>query len=126
LPEGPIFYYREWDRISPRRWAEILLGEGKDSKALSPGEEERLRSVTYDLQTKYHRGYIAPRDLRKLAGMGDTKSEQVLSSNILAKWCTEGIVRRVKHGQYQFNKKSPPPRQDFLELLNLFKKPGEP
>jgi predicted HTH transcriptional regulator len=121
--EGPMFYYREKDMIMLTRWAEILLGEGKDSKVLSPGEEEHLRSLSYDLLTKYHEGYIAPKELRKLAGMGETKSERVLSSNILAKWCNEGVVKRIRHGQYQFIKKALPPIQDFQELLKLFNKP---
>jgi hypothetical protein len=99
---GPIFYYEKKDQIILRRWVSILLGEGKDSKKLSPGEEEDLFEFARSIQTDYHHGYITPKELRELAHMGHTKSEMVLSSQILKKWGEQGKVEKVKKGQYRF------------------------
>ena len=123
--EGPIFYYREHDRITLRRWAQILLGEGKDSKAFSPAEERNLRDFSYEAQTQYHDGYITPRDLRKLAAMADTPSEQSLSSAMLAKWQEEGVVKRVRRGQYRFVPKRIEPGYALRDLLELFARKDE-
>lgn len=122
---GPIFYYREKDRITLRRWAAILLGEGKDSKALSPAEERNLRDFAFDMQTKYHDGFITPKDLRNLAAMADTPSERVLSSSILKKWKTEGTVRRICRGQYRFVPRKVSPAETLGDLLELFRNDQE-
>jgi predicted HTH transcriptional regulator len=118
--EGPIFFYKANDQITLTRWAEILIGEGKESKALSPGEEERLKKLSYDIQTKYHEGYITPKQLRKLAGMGESNSERVLSSTILSNWTTNKIITKVQKGQYKFNIKTKLAGLDFSELLKIF------
>ncbi len=102
---GPIFYYQKKDQIVLRRWVSILLGEGKDSKQLSAAEEENLLEFVSKLQWDYHRGYITPKELREHAGMGDTPSEVVLSSQILKRWTEQKKVKRVKKGVYQFVKK---------------------
>lgn len=100
---GPIFYYKEKDEIILRRWASILLGEGKDSKQLSAAEEADLQNFARKMQLEYRHGYITPREFRELAAMGHTKSEQTLSSRLLKKWHEKGVVRKVKKGLYQFN-----------------------
>lgn len=117
--KGPIFYYQEKDRIVLRRWAEVLLGEGKDSKALSAAEEERLQSTAFEICTKYEGGQITPNSLRELAAMGNTKSEQTLSSTILSRWCKNGIVKKSGKGKYLFEKKSPQ-ADPFDELMKMF------
>lgn len=109
---GPIFYYKEADRIVLRRWAATLLEEGKDSKRLTIPEEEDLLNFAYGLQTEYHHGVITPAELRKFASMGDTPSEKSMSSEILRRWVKAGIVDRVRRGEYRFR-----PRD--LETPNL-------
>ena len=99
---GPIFYDRKPDRIVLRRWVEVLLGEGKDSKQLSAAEEENLLEFARKLKLEYNRGYITPKELRELAGMGHTSSEKVLSSNLLKKWCDKGEIIKEKRGLYCF------------------------
>lgn len=81
--KGPIFYFKERDQIVPQRWVSVLLGEGKDSKRLSPSEEADLLDFARKLKIEYNRGYITPEELRDLAGIGHTPSEKVLSSNLL-------------------------------------------
>lgn len=122
--KGPIFYYREKDSIILRRWAKILLGEGKDSKAFSPDEEKDLLNFVYDIQTKYHDGYVSPKMLRDLAAMGETKSERVLSSKLLSSWEKKRLVKKVRRGQYKFVPKAPPTTINFDELVKLFKGVG--
>jgi hypothetical protein len=121
--EGPIFYYEKEDRITLRRWAEVLIGEGKDSKDLSPGEEEKLQALAYDLQVKYNNGIITPKDLRELCPMGNTQSEQVLSSSILKRWHNKGIVEKLGHGKYKFITKTQFSPPLFDEMLKIFSQP---
>ena len=118
--KGPIFYYEKEDRITLRRWAEVLIGEGKDSKDLSPGEEDRLQTLAYDIQTKYNNGIISPKDLRELCDMGDTKSEQVLSSSILKRWHSDGVVERLGHGKYKFVAKAQVAPTLFDDIMKIF------
>jgi hypothetical protein len=99
---GPLFYYEKEDRIILRRWASVLIGEGKDSKQLSIPEEERLRDLAYELRSEYRGGYITPKELRDLAGMGHTAAEGVLISQLLRKWKSEGVVESVRRGLYRF------------------------
>jgi hypothetical protein len=122
--KGPIFYYRKKEMIWLIRWAAVLLGEGKDSKALSAAENERLQAFAFEICTDHHGGTITPRLLRDLADMGETKSEQVLSSNILAAWKKEGLLRKTGKGRYQFLKKTAP-EDTYTELLNTFQIPPE-
>lgn len=113
---GPIFYYEKEDKIVLRRWTRILLGEGKDSKQLSMPEEQDLQDFSYDIQTRYHKGYITPKELRDLAGMGHTKSEMTISSNLLHKWTQEGVVDKIRNGVYRFVPRTAP-ITSILELL---------
>lgn len=122
---GPIFYHREKEAIYLTRWAEVLLGEGKDSKALAPGEEEGLQTFAFEMCSKYHGGTITPKIVRELANMRDTKSEQTLSSNILSDWAKDGIVRKIGKGKYKFLKK-PGVKDAFEELLSTFQIPETP
>ncbi len=113
---GPIFYYEKEDKIVLRRWTRILLGEGKDSKQLSMPEEQDLQDFSYDIQTRYYKSYITPKELRDLAGMGHTKSEMTISSNLLHKWTQEGVVDKIRKGVYRFVPKTAP-MTSILELL---------
>lgn len=113
---GPIFYYKEKDKIFLRRWASVLLGEGKDSKQLSAAEEADLQEFARKMQIEYRHGYITPKEFRELAGMGHTKSEQVLSSKLLRKWLEKGVVRKVKRGLYQFRR--PKEQVNLRELIS--------
>lgn len=117
---GPIFYYQQKDQIVLRRWVSVLLGEGKDSKQLSAAEEADLLDFASKLQLDYYRGYITPKELRNLAGMGNSSSEIVLSSQILRNWKERGIVRKIKKGLYQFAKREPVINMDhILKLLEV-------
>ena len=113
---GPIFYYKEKDRIILRRWASVLLGEGKDSKQLSAAEEADLQEFARKMQLEYRHGYITPKEFRELAAMGHTKSEQTLSSRLLRKWHEKGVIRKVKRGLYQF--KSPKEQVNIKEIIS--------
>jgi hypothetical protein len=120
--EGPIFYYPEKEKIYLTRWAAVLLGEGKDSKALSKAEEEHLQNFSFEICSKYHGGIITPQLLRELAHMSETKSEQVLSSTILSKWTREGIVQKAGKGKYEFVRE-PGAKDALKEVLNTFQIP---
>jgi predicted HTH transcriptional regulator len=116
---GPIFYWKEQDRVLPRRWVRVLLDEGKDSKTLTLAEETDLFNLAYDIRTRHHHGYFAPKDIRKLADMGETASERSATSNLLKKWVEEKRIRKVKTGVYAFLPVPVPP-STIQELLARF------
>jgi hypothetical protein len=121
---GPIFYWQEQDQIVLRRWARVLLDEGKDSKSLTPAEEIGLYDFAYDMRTRYHHGLFSPKELRKLADMGETPSERSATSNLMSKWMAEQKVQKLRKGVYQFVPK-PAPAMDFDRLFALLQsKPG--
>lgn len=113
---GPIFYWQEQDRVVLRRWARVLLDEGKDSKTLTPAEEKDFFDFAYDLRTRYFRGLFTPQDLRKLAAMGETPSERSTTSNLLKKWVGEQTIRKVRKGVYEFVPR-PVPSSTIQDLL---------
>jgi predicted HTH transcriptional regulator len=115
---GPIFYYKKNDEIVPRRWVKVLLGEGKDSKQLSPSEEAALLDFVRKLQADYHGGFITPKELRALGDMGETPSARVACSALLKKWQKQNILINVKKGLYQF--KSVTPSENILADLQQF------
>ncbi|MGN7494876.1 hypothetical protein ACTHPF_27305 [Paenibacillus sp. SAF-054] len=119
---GPIFYYKEKDKITTRRWAEVLLSEGKDSRRFTQAEEEDLKELAYKIHSKYNNFLITPKELRGLAGLTNTKSEQTLISNLLKKWVSEGIIIKVKKGTYKFNKVIKINElSNFEELMRIFR-----
>ncbi len=99
---GPVFYSEKDDRFLLRRWAGVLLGEGKDSKCLSAAEELNLLNHVRKMQIENERGFLTPKQLRAYAGMGETISEKTLTSRILKKWIGTGELQRVKKGLYRF------------------------
>jgi predicted HTH transcriptional regulator len=101
---GPIFYYKETDTIVLRRWVRVLLGEGKESKQLSPAEEENTYEFVKKIRLDYHNGYVSPKDLREIADLGQTSSSRVMSSQLLNKWTKENKLKKIRKGLYQFVK----------------------
>lgn len=117
---GPVFYYEKNDEIVLRRWVKVLIGEGKDSKQLTAAEEKDSYEFIRELRLKYHHGFVTPKELRDLADLGDTKSSQVMSSQILKKWTNEGKLKQVRKGLYQFTEtKTPLSFEEFLKRMNL-------
>jgi hypothetical protein len=116
--DGPIFFYEKEDRIVLQRWVRVLLEEGKDSKSFTAAEEEQFYKFAYDMQSRYHDFLLTTKEFRKLANMGDTKSEIVLSSTLLKKWVSEDKVEKVRKGVYKFRDTTPKAVQ-LNRLLDL-------
>lgn len=115
---GPVFYYEKDDRLVLRRWAELIINEGKSSKALTAPEEESLLTFAYDMCTKYFNNILTVKYFRGLAKMGDSPSEITLSSNMLKRWCESGILEKLKKGTYRFIKSPESKSVDHnLEIL---------
>jgi predicted HTH transcriptional regulator len=102
---GPIFYDKQEDKIVLTRWARVLLGEGRDSKVLSSSEEKWLKELAYTMCTKLHNNEITPKRLRSFSQMGNTSSEQSLSSKILTQWHGENLLKKVAQGKYRWVQK---------------------
>jgi predicted HTH transcriptional regulator len=105
--DGPIFFYEKEDKVVLQRWVRVLLEEGKDSKSFTTAEEEQLYRFVYEMQSRYYNFIVTTKELRKLAHMGDTKSEIVLSSTLLKKWVNEKKVDKIKKGVYKFKDITP-------------------
>ena len=105
--DGPIFFYEKEDRIVLQRWVRVLLKEGKDSKSFTTAEEEQLYRFAYEMQSRYNDFLVTTKEFRRLAHMGDTKSEIVLSSTLLKKWVGEKKVDKVRKGVYKFRDRTP-------------------
>lgn len=117
---GPIFYYQEKDTIVLRRWAKVLLGEGKESKQLTAAEEKDTYEFVKKIRLDYHHGYVTPKDLRDLADLGQTKSSHVMSSQLLKRWTKEGKLKKIRKGLYQFIKPELSYSFDeFIKRLNI-------
>lgn len=117
-PVGPVIADPEHDRVLLRRWAEVLMGHGQDSKALDSAEEEAVKNQVYMRHRGNRERIFTLRDVREIAGMGSTDAEQVLSSNLVKKWCQSGEVTRKSHGKYCFV--APPKihrQQDLMDVL---------
>lgn len=99
---GPVFYIPDQDRLVLSRWVRVLVEEGKDSKTLTPAEEQRLYDLAYDLTTQYDQGLFTPKRLRELAELGETASDRTTSSNLLKKWLAEGKIKKARKGVYEF------------------------
>ncbi len=111
---GPVFFNRSTDRLWLGRWAEILLGKGKDSKRLSDEEETRVFQSAYRFHTRFTNGVMTNEDFRKRASMGDTASERALASTILSEWLAKGLIDRVgRRGKFKFR---PQPTIDAAEV----------
>jgi hypothetical protein len=101
-PRGPIFYWKEQDKIVPHRWLRILLEEGKSSKELTIHEKNTLYDVLYRILDKYNGGYVTPKDVREIAHLSDTASDKSLSSRLLTEWVSTGKLEKIKKGTYKF------------------------
>jgi len=102
---GPIFYHKQEDKIALTRWAQVLLGEGRDSKGLSTAEEKWIKELVYTMCAKLHEHEITPQRLRSFTQMSNTSSEKSLSSKILTQWHREKLLRKVGRGKYQWVQK---------------------
>lgn len=119
---GPIFYYRDEDRIVLNRWVRLLLEEGCEAKSFTPFEEDGLYKFARDMRN-YHGGYVTPQQLRRLANMSESSSERTLSCKILKKWEKEKKIKKIKQGSYQFTSSEEISRTErALKLLEDFEK----
>lgn len=112
---GPIFYFKDDDGIYLRRWARVLLGEGKDSKTHTPAEEADLFRLAYKIQVRNQGGIISPKRLRDLGDLGETASAKSLSSSLLSKWASAGHLVKIKTGMYRFR----PKEIDEVDLVEV-------
>jgi hypothetical protein len=111
--DGPVFYSQKPDRVYLRRWARVLVQEGKDSKALAEHEEEDLyRRALVRAAGKA----ITTHEIRRLAAMGDSNSARSITSKLLTRWHGEKRIERVKRGVYRFPENVDKPI-DFADII---------
>ena len=118
---GPIFYWKQEDKIILRRWVKILIEEGKESKVFTLEEEDDLFKFAHEIQTEYHNGFVTTKQLRDLAHLGETASGKAMCSTLLKKWVTDGKIEKIKQGVYKLKSKIQPDIIDFTSLEELLK-----
>ena len=117
---GPVFFYEKDDSLVLRRWARLIIEEGKSSKTFTLAEEQLLLSFSYEICTKYDNGILTTKRFRELASMGNSPSEVTLSSNILRRWKDNGILEKIRKGTYHFVKI--PDSESIEQNLEILKK----
>jgi len=100
--KGPVFYWKEEDKIILHRWVKVLLEEGRASKGFTVHEEEELYKRCKELHVKYHNSFITTAQLREISHLSTSPSDRNLSSRVLTKWTKEGKLRKIKKGTYKF------------------------
>lgn len=115
-PRGPVLFLTGNEQLFLARWVRVLLGEGKDTRQLGRAEERRLLEAVYDYSQRYGDGEMTTGELRQIAGLGESKSAQTMSSNILARWREQGLVERVQRGRYRFVRR--PEKSATKELMD--------
>jgi hypothetical protein len=118
---GPVFYYKEADKLILRRWVQIMIEEGKESKTFSPAEEDHLYKLAKEIADKYYDGEITSRKIRDLGNLGETRSAKSMCSRLVKKWQLEGRLKVVKRGIFQFPQKELliPTRDDLMTWLDM-------
>ncbi len=116
---GPVFFFEKEDRLVLRRWARLIIEEGRTSKSFTPPEEESLLTFCYEMCTEFYNGILTVKYFRDLANMGNTPSEVTLSSNVLTRWKDSGILEKLKKGTYRFIRA--PEAETIEQNLNVLK-----
>jgi len=116
---GPVFFFEKEDSLVLRRWARLIIEEGRTSKSFTPPEEESLLTFCYEMCTNYNSGILTVKYFRELANMGNTPSEVTLSSNVLTRWESSGILEKLKKGTYRFTRA--PEAESIEQNLNVLK-----
>lgn len=116
-PRGPLFYWKERDKIIPHRWFRILLEEGKSSKNLTIHEKNTLYEALYRILGTYNGGYVTPKDVREIAHLSDTPSDKSLSSRLLSEWESIGKLEKLKKGTYKFTEQKPETPPQTIESI---------
>lgn len=93
------------DKIKPKRWVELILNEGKESKKLSINEENELYEKTKEFFLEKSSGYFSAKQLRDFAELGHSKAATAQCSNLLKQWKREGKIKGFQKGVYQMLEK---------------------
>ena len=109
----------EGDNLVLRRWAKVRLGYGQQSKALSKAEED---DVLRRLSNEFGAAVFSPQDFRRLAGFGNSQSEQVATQQLLKRWKVANIVLHEQKGQYRLARPAGKSLEDVRQAIEAILK----
>lgn len=115
--KGPVFYWQERDEIVLRRWARLIIEEGRDTKKFTSAEEQDLIKSLHELSKKYWGSFFTLKQLREFASIGDTPSAIQQSCKMVSNWEKEKIVKKIKKGEYKFIEKKGTNADEALNIL---------
>lgn len=120
---SPVLLDIKSKKIYLRRWARVLIDEGKESKKFNDREEEDLLMFLSKMTHDYHAGILTPKLLRELAFMSNSPSDLSLSSTMMKKWTKSNIINKISKGKYKFRRRIHLKNQDkgakLKELLEI-------
>lgn len=100
--KGPVFYWKEKDKIILHRWVKVLLEEGKASKGFTMHEEKELYQSCLEIHNQFYSGLITSKQFREIAHLSNSGSDKSLASRTLSKWERENKLKKIKRGTYKF------------------------
>jgi hypothetical protein len=122
--KGPLFFWEEKDLLSPHRWVQILLEDGRQSRGFTPYEEKRILNLCKEICLNHYSGYLTTSQFRELAHLSTSPSDKNLATRTLKKWQRTGQLAMISKGKYRFAESETVEIQKstLTRILELFEK----
>jgi predicted HTH transcriptional regulator len=122
--KGPLFFWEEKDLLSPHRWVQILLEDGRQSRGFTPYEEKRIFNLCKEICLNHYSGYLTTSQFRELAHLSTSPSDKNLATRTLKKWQRTGQLAMISKGKYRFAESETVEIQKstLTRILELFEK----
>ncbi len=100
---SPVIFFEEKDKFLLKRWAKLLIIDGKVSKTFSLGEENNLKEyLNYFAYRSNNQGIISSSTISNIIDLSNAPPERTQLSRLLKKWTEQGIVQNMKKGEWKF------------------------
>lgn len=103
--ESPLYLLRDLDKLTMKRWVRIAYEEGKSSKPFSSAEKRSYYDFLSHISNTYHNGYITHQKARDLIGISTSNAEKMQVTRLFEEWISQGLVEKIKRGEWRFVKK---------------------
>ena len=101
--DSPILFFSEKDTFILKRWAMVAIVDGQISKAFTEAEENNLREfLNYYSYRSNSEGNMSSLEARKLIGLSNAEVERAQLSRLFKKWQNDGVVEKIKKGEWRF------------------------
>ena len=96
---APVMLLR--GRLYTKRWAIVRL-KGQLSKQFLESEKEIFLNLLMGYSLEHNSGHISSQEARDIIGLSDHQSEKSQLSALFKEWRENGIIERIKKGQWKF------------------------